>query len=64
MRNYKEYSKKKRESKVFWILMILLVAAEMTLIGRELLREEKIEPDVSYPMVNQYIEWTGAGYGG
>jgi hypothetical protein len=29
-----------------------------------ILENQPMEPDVVYPMTNQHIEWTGAGYSG
>ena len=67
MRNYKYISKKTEESKAAKILIAILVGMLMALAVVtiwEMLRGTEIEPDITYPMTNQRIEWTGAGYGG
>ena len=67
MRNYKYINKKTEESKAAKILIAILVVMLMALAAVtiwEMLRGTEIEPDITYPMTNQRIEWTGAGYGG
>ena len=67
MRNYRNYIKKTEESKAAKILIAILVGMLILLIGVtiwEMVRETEVEPDITYPMTNQRIEWTGAGYGG
>ena len=67
MRNYRNYIKKTEESKAAKILIIIVVVLVMALAAVtiwEMLRGPEIEPDITYPMTNQRIEWTGAGYGG
>lgn len=67
MRNYKYISKKTEESKaakiLIGIMVVMLMALAVVTIW-EMLRGTEIEPDITYPMTNQRIEWTGAGYGG
>lgn len=67
MRNYKYFNKKPEESKAARILIAILVVMLMALAVVtiwEMLRGTEIEPDITYPMTNQHITWTGAGYGG
>ena len=67
MRNYRNYIKKTEESKAAKILIGILVVMLMILAGVtiwEMVRGPEIEPDITYPMTNQHITWTGAGYGG
>ena len=67
MRNYKYFNKKTEESKAAKILIAILVGMLMALAVVtiwEMLRGPEIEPDITYPMTNQRITWTGAGYGG
>ena len=67
MRNYKYFNKKTEESKAAKILIAILVVMLMALAAVtiwEMLRGTEIEPDITYPMTNQHITWTGAGYGG
>ena len=67
MRNYKYFNKKTEESKaakiLIAILVVMLIALAVVTIW-ETLRGPEIEPDITYPMTNQHITWTGAGYGG
>ena len=59
--------KKTEESKAAKILIAILVVMLMALAAVtiwEMLRGTEIEPDITYPMTNQHITWTGAGYGG
>ena len=65
MRNYKYINKKPEESKAATILAVIMVVMVMALIAVtvwEMMRGP--EPDITYPMTNQHITWTGAGYGG
>ena len=65
MRNYKYINKKPEESKaakVMVVILVVMVAALIAVSIWEMMRGP--EPDVTYPMTNQRIEWTGAGYGG
>ena len=67
MRNYKYINKKPEESKAAKILAVIMVVMVFSLIAVtiwEMLRGPEIEPDITYPMTNQHITWTGAGYGG
>lgn len=67
MRNYRYFNKKTEESKAARILIAILVVMLMILAGVtvwEMLRGPEIAPDITYPMTNQRVEWTGAGYGG
>ena len=67
MRNYRYFNKKPEESKAARILIAILVVLVMVLAVVtiwEMLRRPEIAPDITYPMTNQRIEWTGAGYGG
>ena len=67
MRNYKYFNKNTEESKAAKILIAILVVMLMALAAVtiwEMLRGPEIEPDITYPMTNQHITWTGAGYGG
>lgn len=67
MRNYKYFNKKTEESKAAKIMVVILVVMLMALAVVtiwEMLRGTEIEPDITYPMTNQHITWTGAGYGG
>ena len=64
MRNYKNYIKPEKESKVLTfvlavILLGLIVFTVLTLMG--LYEEPLWKPDISYPMANQHITWTWAG---
>lgn len=67
MRNYRNYIKKTEESKaakiLIGIMVVMLMALAVVTIW-EMLRGTEIEPDITYPMTNQRITWTGAGYGG
>ena len=67
MRNYKYFNKKTEESKaariLIAIMVVMLIALAVVTIW-EMLRGPEIEPDITYPMTNQHITWTGAGYGG
>ena len=67
MRNYRNYIKKTEESKaakiLIGIMVVMLMALAVVTIW-EMLRGTEIEPDITYPMTNQRVEWTGAGYGG
>ena len=67
MRNYKYFNKKTEESKaariLIGIMVVMLMALAVVTIW-EMLRGTEIEPDITYPMTNQHITWTGAGYGG
>lgn len=67
MRNYRYFNKKAEESKaakiLIGIMVVMLMALAVVTIW-EMLRGTEIEPDITYPMTNQRIEWTGAGYGG
>ena len=67
MRNYRNYIKKTEESKaakiLIGIMVVMLMALAVVTIW-EMLRGTEIEPDITYPMTNQHITWTGAGYGG
>ena len=47
----------------FWITMAAVVVMILAEVGI-LTQESGPEPDVTYPMVNSRIEWTGAGYSG
>ena len=67
MRNYRYFNKKTEESKAAKILIAILVGMLILLAAVtiwEMVRETEVEPDITYPMTNQRIEWTGAGYGG
>ena len=67
MRNYRYFNKKAEESKGAKILIGILVVMLMILAVVtvwEMLRGPEIAPDITYPMTNQRVEWTGAGYGG
>ena len=65
MRNYRYFNKKTEESKAAKILIILVVVLVMALAAVTLMEAiQGTEPDITYPMTNQRIEWTGAGYGG
>ena len=67
MRNYKYFTKKPEESKAAKVMVVILVVMVFSLIAVtiwEMLRGPEIEPDITYPMTNQHITWTGAGYGG
>ena len=66
MRNYKYFNKKPEESKaakILAVIMVVMVAALIAVSIWEML-SETTQPDITYPMTNQHIEWTGAGYGG
>ena len=65
MRNYKYINKKTEESKAAKILIIIVVVLVMALAVVTLMEAiQGTEPDITYPMTNQHIKWTGAGYGG
>ena len=67
MRNYRYFNKKTEESKAAKILIAILVGMLILLAAVtiwEMVRETEVEPDITYPMTNQHITWTGAGYGG
>ena len=53
-------------SERFWdYLLAVLIVVEIILVGRFYLEDKKAQQSVwitSYPMANQHIEWTGAGY--
>ena len=65
MRNYRYFNKKAEESKGAKILIGILVVMLMILAVVTLMEAiQGTEPDITYPMTNQHITWTGAGYGG
>ena len=51
------------ERRGFWIALAAIVMILLAEVGM-LTQQRGPEPDVTYPMVNQRIEWTGAGYSG
>ena len=65
MRNYKYFTKKPEESKAAKILIVIVVVLLMALAAVTVIEAVSgPEPDITYPMTNQHITWTGAGYGG
>ena len=66
MRNYKYINKKPEESKAAKVMVVILVVMVAALIAVSIweMLSETTQPDITYPMTNQRIEWTGAGYGG
>ena len=65
MRNYKYFTKKPEESKAAKVMVVILVVMVFSLIAVTVIEAVSgPEPDITYPMTNQHITWTGAGYGG
>ena len=64
MITYKHYSTKNREKAIFAgvVGLIMIVLAEWLAVVVPV--EKHTAPDAVYPMVNQKIEWSGAGYDG
>ena len=67
MRNYRNYNRYDRESKVFAAVMIIIVAAMialgvLTLMG--MFDEPMWKPDKVYPLANANISWMQSFYGG
>ena len=50
--------------KTFIIVFSILMALILALVWWTFCRAEEPEWTVCYPMANQHVEWTGAGYGG
>ena len=46
------------------VIMWLAILAVIALAVLNLVYDDSTPPDVVYPMANQHIEWTGAGYNG
>ena len=57
-----KYNTKGKKKTRYSLLLIIAVLAALA-IGNAA-RANKPDWDVCYDMCNQYIEWTGAGYGG
>ena len=65
VRNYRNYIKKTEESKAAKILIVIVVGMLMALAAVTVIEAVSgPEPDITYPMTNRNITWTGAGYGG
>lgn len=64
MITYKHYSTKNREKAIFAgvVGLIMIVLAVWFAFFAPV--ERHTAPDAVYPMVNQKIEWSGAGYDG
>ena len=67
MRNYKQYNRYGKESKVFAavvlvVFLLLIVFCILTLLG--MFDEPLWQPNVSYPMANANISWMQSFYGG
>ena len=61
----KHYTTRDREKAIFTAIcgmVAIILAVWITLAGMK--EENRIKPDVEYPMVNQHITWEGAGYSG
>lgn len=67
MRNYKNYIKREKESKVSTIIACLLVMTLIALVVLEfcgVFTEPLWEPDVNYPLVNTHVSWSQTFHGG
>ena len=64
MITYKHYSTKNREKAIFAgvVGLIMIILAVWFAFFAQV--EKHTAPDAVYPMVNQKIEWSGAGYDG
>ena len=62
MRNYKQYIKREKESKVFAVfaLIVLLMLVALCVLQLCGMFDEPLWKP-AYPMANQHIEWTYAG---
>lgn len=52
-------------NKAWDYLLALLIVVEIILVGRFYLEDVLAKDSIwirSYPMANQHVEWTGAGY--
>ena len=61
----KHYSTREREKAIFTAIcgmIAIIMAVWMSIMAMK--EDDRIKPDVEYPMVNQCITWEGAGYSG
>ena len=64
MITYKHYSTKNREKAIFAGVVGLIMIILAVWFAFFVPVEKHTAPDAVYPMVNQKIEWSGAGYDG
>ena len=60
MRNYKHYNRYEKESKVFAVVMIIVLMLMISVMILEvcgMFDEPLWKPDVEYPMVNTNVSW-------
>ena len=67
MRNYKNYIRKDKGSKVFAaaaliVIMILIAMIVLELCG--MFEEPLWKPDIEFPIVNTHVSWMQTWYGG
>lgn len=64
MITYKHYSTKNREKAIFALVVGLIMIVLAVWFAFFVPVEKHTVPDAVYPMANQKIEWSGAGYDG
>ena len=64
MITYKHYNTKDKEKAIFAGVVGLIMIVLAVWFAFFVPVEKHTEPDAVYPMVNQKIEWSGAGYDG
>lgn len=67
MRNYKNYIKREKESKVYTVIACLIMIAIIVLVVLQfcgIFTEPLWEPDGSYPLVNANVSWQQTYHGG